>query len=727
MTYISHLEKGITHFDNRGHGEFTNLKQWLREYQLFHNLLKIPFFAKYRAWKCFSQWRQSVLHAKISSAKRSLEKNLFLVHPILRKSLLQIREKCVEVILEKRLVQVQHGKSYLLEEFATEQKNYVADVSNGYLVEWQESLRKLVEEAGINCLKEKGFSPAGGLNESDSQQTEGLENSNNSNHSDASGHQLSDSKNSGESTKLSKKLTFTEQAARRTECRRLQRFVKLIDYLIVHSLHILTVESACDLLKAVFRGCSDSDVLLSSQNSQDMMDLQMADGKSEMDEADADGNNAALSAQLGGIILGPEVGTKELSESAYDGFPFILSRIAKSAMFKLNVVEVIEEEGLACMDAVGAETDQSLNVSSLASTVHQQQQSNAAASIKKTTIANQAVPVGKDKAKEKPHVPLFKTELLLGLESMQNNLYFAPSLDDFLSLVDNLLKMYLGTAQNVSLLTNTIPYLDPANQDGEAGVRDLEDAEYNEGPRVGAIIMEGTFFREVCGRIRGTLLGIYIGATKWMKTYEQVRNMWVENDKFDATRELEAAAGSIAVLLANSNSQHTEGGIAAILTQYAANIANSGTEEDQKKCESMQKNLLLLASTISYAKDGTVSSPLVGFFEDSLSNFSSQLALMSAIPLSEVIGNLLVLTDKLKNVLLPSPRRCFDEVSEMLPGIARDKNELLLGEVQTWVRILQSPPQTVEGFVEYLGWLEKGKSVQPNNNHPLLIINFLFV
>lgn len=649
-----------------------------------------------------------MLHTKISSAKRSLEKNLFLVHPILRQSLLKIREKCVEIILNKRLVQVQQGKSYLLDEFATEQKRYVDDISNGYLVEWQDSLRKLVEEAGIDCLKERGFSPVadvpsaeGPMGEKPVETERGAE-------------QLSESKNSGESMSLSKKLTFTEQAARRTECRRLQRFVKLIDYLIVHSLHVLTVESACDLLKAVFRGCSDADVVVSSQTSQDMMDLQMMEGKSEADEstrfdADASGNNTALSVQLGGIFLGPEVGTKELSDSAYDGFPFILSRIAKEAMFKFNVVDVIEEEGPVAMDAAGAEAEDTFNISSTTNSQLQQQLSNVKKSGMATSNQTSSLsPASKDKSKEKPHVPLFKTELLLGVESMQNILYFAPSLDDFLSLVDNLLKMYLGTVQNVALLTNTIPYLDPANQDGEAGVRDLDDSEFNEGPRVGAIIMEGTFFREVCGRIRGTLLGIYIGATKWMKNYELVRNMWVENDKFDSMKELEAAAGSIAVLLANSNSQHTEGGIAAILNQYAANIANSGTAEDQKKSESMQKNLLLLASTITTAKDGTISSPLVGFFENSLTNFSTQLSSMSAIPLSEVIGNLLVLTDKLKNVLLPSPRRCFDEVSKMLPGIARDKNELLLGEVQTWVRILQSPPQTVEGFVEYLGWLEKG-------------------
>jgi dynein heavy chain len=59
-------------------------------------------------------------------------------------------------------------------------------------------------------------------------------------------------------------------------------------------------------------------------------------------------------------------------------------------------------------------------------------------------------------------------------------------------------------------------------------------------------------------------------------------------------------------------------------------------------------------------------------------------------------------------VLLPSPTRCFDDVANILPALARDKNELLLSEVQGWVRILQSPPQNVDAFVEYLGWLETG-------------------
>ena len=88
---------------------------------------------------------------------------------------------------------------------------------------------------------------------------------------------------------------------------------------------------------------------------------------------------------------------------------------------------------------------------------------------------------------------------------------------------------------------------------------------------------------------------------------------------------------------------------------------------------------------------------------------------MNAIPTRCIINNLLIDSTTLKSILVPSPERCFNEVACLLPGLARNKNELLLTEVQTWVRILNTEPSNVESFVEYLGWAEKSKSLKSAN------------
>ncbi|KAI9095538.1 hypothetical protein DFS34DRAFT_182154 [Phlyctochytrium arcticum] len=729
---------GVMHFDHRSHGDFTPLDRWLREYKLFHSLLRIPFFARYRTWKCFTIWRRTVLHTKITQNRRQLAKNLFLVHPILRGTLLEIRAQCVNMITTKRFVNIQTSHSYELGQFVREQKAWVEEISAGVLKEWETNVRQLVEQAGVACLREKGFEVN---NTSDHHEPENVSDGQTKN---LSRPQSSAPQHSGEEINVSdeKRLTYTEQAARRTECRRLQRFVKLADYMIVSTLHILTMESVSDLLRFVFQGCKDEDVFVDSLGGgsviitdsgmlgeggaiSDLLDNEEMSGgagrpgierSNSVTGADAFGMAANGGVQVGGAVVGEEVGTTELNVAGFDGFFAILSRIIKSAMPKMELREVIEEQG-PLGGSSGA--DSMLEADYL--------EPSAQAMAKKAAEVNSAhKAVGMMKEKEKPaFVPLFRTELLLQIASSLRNLFFAPSLPDYLTAVDILFKLYLATVEKVSLLTNTIPYLSGG---AYSSVRGLEEAEYGEGPQITAIIVEGPYFREVCGRVRGVLVGIFSNASAWMKTWEEVRNMWVENEAFEGLRALEAAGGPVAALLATAGSQQLEGGVAQVLLNnyLAKNKPPSispveGEERDENDMEreivkkddaadentEQQPDLLVLGSTIVERPDGTSYSPVVEFFEHHLAKFASQRQTMAAIPVQSTINNLLIDTTKLKSILVPSPERCFAEVAKILPGLARDKNELLLNEVQTWVRILNTQSGNVEGFVEYIEWLEK--------------------
>jgi dynein heavy chain, axonemal len=200
---------------------------------------------------------------------------------------------------------------------------------------------------------------------------------------------------------------------------------------------------------------------------------------------------------------------------------------------------------------------------------------------------------------------------------------------------------------------------------------------------------------------------MFSNATHWMNSLENLRAMWIENDAFDAVESLRESAGDIAHLLATSSAENTEGGTAGLLLLYK-------TRKDQELIQlgkippPTPENILELGYTVDIDDEGMQFSPIVKYFEESLKKFAFQKQTMTAIPVRSVINNILIDTSYLKSVLEPSPDRCFNNVAKLLPGIARDKNELLLTEVQTWVRVLNTEPATVEGFVEYLGWLEKG-------------------
>jgi dynein heavy chain len=200
---------------------------------------------------------------------------------------------------------------------------------------------------------------------------------------------------------------------------------------------------------------------------------------------------------------------------------------------------------------------------------------------------------------------------------------------------------------------------------------------------------------------------MFSNATHWIHTLDNLRAMWIENDSFDALQSLRESAGEVAFFLASTSLEGVEGGIAGLLLQDKAArdklLVQQGIEPPPNP-----ENLLELGKTVKYDEENAAYSPIVKFFEDSLKKYASQKQTMTAIPARWTINNILVDTAYLKTVMEPSPDRCFNNVAKLLPGIARDKNELLLSEVQTWVRVLNTEPQNVEGFVEYLGWLEKG-------------------
>ncbi|ORZ39411.1 dynein heavy chain and region D6 of dynein motor-domain-containing protein [Catenaria anguillulae PL171] len=263
---------GVTHF-TRETTDFTPLAQWIREHHAFNSMIRIPFFAKYRTWKAFSTWRKNVRRTKISFARKQVQSRLFFLDPHLSTGLLAVRNACIS-LLASSLFKPPADKPWDLHAFATEQSKYVNEVMHQQLVQFDETIRQVVVDACKNVLR---------------------------------------SANCAVEREALDMLTFTQQAARRTECRRLERFVKLVDYIKLHTLHMIAVGSLRELLTVLLGRCVDAKVAVDTA----------------FDPARADDGENVLA----------QVPTQTLALAGYEAFAGIVARLSPSK----NVPE--DEEG----------------------------------------------------------------------------------------------------------------------------------------------------------------------------------------------------------------------------------------------------------------------------------------------------------------------------------------------------------------------------------------------
>ncbi|EDO31800.1 predicted protein [Nematostella vectensis] len=185
--YSTISTEGVTHVrDNEA--EFTSLERWEKEYVDYKRLVKIPTFANFRMWKAFVVWRKNVRTKKILQCRNSLQENLFIV-------------------------------------------NAVA----GRLAEFRDLVKEVVRSACRTALLEAGFTPDDYFLDMES----------------PTGMYGKPVVGYGEMDMYGDapdKMTYTEQANKRTHCRRLTSFIRLADYLIVNTMHVLAVNSVATLL-----------------------------------------------------------------------------------------------------------------------------------------------------------------------------------------------------------------------------------------------------------------------------------------------------------------------------------------------------------------------------------------------------------------------------------------------------------------------------------------------
>jgi hypothetical protein len=148
---------------------------------------------------------------------------------------LNVREMCYR-ISNMSLCKIEAGKTYTLSEFKETQFEQLKQVSKR-LTEFRDLVKEVVSSACRNALFEAGFMPDNYISESETPlpDTAGP--------GTGSSYQLQSNYNIDIYGQAPDKMTYTEQAKKRKHCQRLTSFIRLADYLIVGTLHVLAVNS----------------------------------------------------------------------------------------------------------------------------------------------------------------------------------------------------------------------------------------------------------------------------------------------------------------------------------------------------------------------------------------------------------------------------------------------------------------------------------------------------
>ncbi|XP_019410766.1 PREDICTED: dynein heavy chain 6, axonemal [Crocodylus porosus] len=238
--YYTISQKAVIHTCN-GEVEFLPLDRWEQEYLYHKTFTKIPIFAIFCKLKSFTEWRKNVCSKKIRGCRKALQENLFILNASLRPAVLNVQEMCYR-ISDMGLCRIEKGYTYTLEEFRNVQVKQLDEVASR-LSEFRELAKEVVRSACQTALLEFGFTP------------------DDYSYRRQSADQISVATGLATSTMLilphferelygesTDKMTYTEQASKRSHCRRLTCFIRLADCLIVNTMHVLAVKSVTSLL-----------------------------------------------------------------------------------------------------------------------------------------------------------------------------------------------------------------------------------------------------------------------------------------------------------------------------------------------------------------------------------------------------------------------------------------------------------------------------------------------
>ncbi|XP_029013318.1 dynein axonemal heavy chain 6 isoform X2 [Betta splendens] len=176
-----------------------------KEYDYHCKIMNIPFFANFKKWKPFYIWRAKVRGKKIQMARKALERHLFIVNQSLRPALIDIRKMCYQ-INDTGSCHLEKTHTYTLQEFQDTISRQFQEVLNDL-----QTFQDLVKEVTISAC-----------------------------------HSLLEPPSDNSNDDTEKRIIFLMGKTFLTG--RIKCFIRLVDYLVVNTLHGLVVNAATTLL-----------------------------------------------------------------------------------------------------------------------------------------------------------------------------------------------------------------------------------------------------------------------------------------------------------------------------------------------------------------------------------------------------------------------------------------------------------------------------------------------
>ncbi|EGR30170.1 hypothetical protein IMG5_139330 [Ichthyophthirius multifiliis] len=214
--YMTISARGVTHFVN-DEAVFKTIQEWERESQMFYKLLEIEFFKQYKKWKNFSLWKKLMRRNMMRECSYVLSQQLFIVDRNLQPALLEIRNLCLES-QEFSYVDLSMGPPQKYEEFKKSQENFRISSTDFKLEKLENNIKDIILNncsKSLEVFKEENRIPSMETKQDESkfkQKTPLLV---------------------GDET--GKEMPFTQEATIRTYYKRLNKFVRLVDYIAVDS------------------------------------------------------------------------------------------------------------------------------------------------------------------------------------------------------------------------------------------------------------------------------------------------------------------------------------------------------------------------------------------------------------------------------------------------------------------------------------------------------------
>ena len=250
--------KGLCHYQNGKPIEFISLAYWLKERETYDKIKSLSFFVNFRRWKTLKMWRRNLNKIKTMKNAKALEEKLFIVHPILSKTLRNFRSICCQMEQLRFIDLTKKVEIQDLEHFDEQQKDRREFVKESIL-EFSKLARENVREGFKLCLDELRKAKPTSTAVQDYARKDG---------GATQGGVLRLKESAYENLGFPDNMDYERRSQLRRECSRFIRFSYLLDFLALNALSTIYNESINDLVKQLNLLNTDLEILVYKGESQ---------------------------------------------------------------------------------------------------------------------------------------------------------------------------------------------------------------------------------------------------------------------------------------------------------------------------------------------------------------------------------------------------------------------------------------------------------------------------